>query len=107
MPMMSDANPPPTADEDAALAALFAQRLVDEPLPPATLDQITLRVLDEVQTTLPGAQAKPASLAPSPQRSTRRSLMERLRRWMRRLSPTQSLLLAGAGAAAAMLLFVG
>lgn len=107
--MMSDPNQPPTADEDAALAALFARRLVEgEPLPPATLDQITLRVLDEVQQTLPGAPAQPAGAVPVPaRRSTPRPFMERLRRWMRRLSPTQSLLLAGAGAMAAMLLFVG
>jgi ferric-dicitrate binding protein FerR (iron transport regulator) len=108
MLMMSDANRPPTDDEEeAALAALFAQQLVDEPLPPAALDRLAQRVLEEVQHTLPAGQADAADLAPAPQRSTPRPITERVRRWVRRLSPTQSLLLAGAGAVAAMLLFVG
>lgn len=93
-------------DEDAELADLFAQRLGDEPLPPAALERVTLLVLDEVQHTLgPGMVVEEG---PNPSLVQRlRVRLERLRAWLRRLTPTQSLLLAGSGALAAALLFVG
>ena len=104
---MRDAYGPPveneTGDEEAELTAIFARRLGDEPLPPPVLERVTLRVLDEVQHTLtPGLIEEPN---PSLMQRVRLTL-ERLRAWLRRLTPTQSLLLAGSGALAAALLFV-
>jgi hypothetical protein len=94
----------PAAGEETDLAALFAL-LPDEPLPPGSLERLTWRVLHEVQHTLTGAVEADES-GHAPLRRLRLAL-ERLRAWLRRLTPTQSLLLAGAGAVAAMLLFVG
>jgi hypothetical protein len=108
--MMSDAYGSPTAEEEDRLTALFARRLEDESLPPGALDRLTLRVLDEVQQTInaaPAPAANPARSTPRPARRTMRHTLEGVRRWLRRLSPKQSLLLAGAGAMAVMLLFVG
>jgi hypothetical protein len=104
---MSDAHQPPTGDEEAVLAALFAQRQPDEVMPPGMLDRLTLRVLDEMQHTLLAGEASAQQPATRSRRRTLRLALERLRSWLGRLSPKQSLLLAGAGAVAAMLLFVG
>lgn len=92
-------------DEEAELAELFAQRLAAEPLPPPALERVTLRILDEVQHTLtPGVLMEEG---PDPSLLHRlRVALERLRAWLRRLTPSQSLLLAGSGALAAALLFI-
>ena len=105
---MSDAygrptTPEPAATEEADLRALFA-RLPDEPLPPGSLDRLTGRVLDEVQHTLAAVEVDESDRSPL---RRLRATPHRLRAWLRRLTPTQSLLLAGAGAIAAMLIFVG
>lgn len=92
------------AHDEAALTALFARHLPTEPLSPAVLDRLTLRVLGEVQHTLAPSQSDLHDPAP---RRTLRQMMEGLRNWLGRLTPKQSLLLAGAGAVVAMLLFVG
>ena len=92
------------AQDEAALTELFARHLPTQPLSPALLDRLTLRMLDEVQHTL--APNQPDRHAPPPRRTLRQT-MEGLRNWLGHLSPKQSLLLAGAGAVAAMLLFVG
>ncbi len=98
-------------DEDV-LQSLFARRLPDEPLPLAVRDRVTLRVLDEVRKgpaaerapkTLPGALPAPA---PHGAGATFAAAFDRVRSWLRGLTPRQSLLLAGAGALAALLLFV-
>ena len=96
----------PTADEEADLRALFA-RLPDDSLPPGSLDRLTGRVLDEVQHTLTALDSQPVDESARSRLRRLRSTPHRLRAWLRRLTPTQSLLLAGAGAIAAMLLFVG
>lgn len=87
--------------EEAALRSVFAQRLVDEQLPTAMLDRLALRVLDEVRNNL-------NSLHPEPSDAGHASTpgFERVRNWLRSLTPKQSLLLAGASAAAVLLLFV-
>jgi hypothetical protein len=88
-------------DEDA-LRSLFAQRLADDPLPRAVRDQLTARVLDEIHhNPLPAKTARVYS------GMTFAARLERVRNWLRSLTPSQSLLLAGAGAIAALLLFVG
>jgi len=91
-------------DEDA-LRSLFAQRLIDEPLPTAALDRITLRVLDVVRTNLVPTEY---TLRPVPDRASRTiaANFERARHWLRSLTSNQSLLLAGASALAVLLLFV-
>ncbi len=92
-----------------ALRSLFAQHLVDEPLPTSVLDRVMLRVLDEVRSGLgesPVPAAAPAAV-PGSVRSRIAAAFERTRSWLRGLTPNQSLLLAGAGALAALLLFVG
>lgn len=94
---------PPTDGDEAELAAAFAH-LAGEPLPPGSLDRLTARVLDEVQHTLTAVD-RVEETGRSPW-SRLRVRLERLRAWMRQLTPAQSLLLAGAGAVAAMLLFV-
>ena len=106
---MRDVSEPPdfgpaTAGDEADLRAAFA-RLADDPLPPGSLDRLTAHVLDEVQHTL--AAVGPAEETGRTPWGRLRLTLERLRAWMRQLTPTQSLLLAGAGAVAAMLLFVG
>lgn len=104
---MSDAHQPPIGDEEAVLAALFAQRQPDEAMPPGMIDRLSLRVLDEVQHSLLAGQASAQQPAKRSWRRALRLQLERLRSWLGHLSPKQSLLLAGAGAVAAMLLFVG
>ncbi len=105
MLIMPDAYGPPTAPEEADLLALFA-RLPDEPLPPGSLERLTGRVLHEVEHTLAAAALEVDETDRSLLRRLR-STPHRLRAWLRGLTPTQSLLLAGAGAIAAMLIFVG
>ena len=95
-----------------ALRSLFAQHLVDEPLPTAVLDRVMLRVLDEVRSGLREspmpvtAPVTAAAAGPGSVRSRVAAAFERTRSWLRGLTPNQSLLLAGAGALAALLLFV-
>ena len=102
------AHGPSAHDEDAELAALFAARLPPEPLPPAALERLAHRVLNEVEQTLPAVPAPAAIRAGGEPLGHRlRSALERLRAWLRSLSPNQSLLLASAGALAAMLIFIG
>jgi hypothetical protein len=91
-------------DEDT-LRSMFAQGLVDELLSPAVLDRITLRVLDEVHTTLVSVESTPDTAFDRAGR-TFASSFERVRHWLRSLTPNQSLLLAGASALAVLLLFV-
>jgi hypothetical protein len=87
-----------------ALRSFFAQHLVDEPLPAAVLDRVTLRVLDEVRSEL--AESAVPAAGPGSAGTRLAAAFERTRRWLRSLTPNQSLLLAGAGALAALLLFV-
>lgn len=105
---MSDVVQPNAADEDVSMAALFAQRLPNEPLVPAVVDRLTTLVLDEVrnQAVLQDPPL-PARRSGSHGAHFLLSAVEQVRSWMERLTPKQSLLLAGAGALAAMLLFVG
>jgi hypothetical protein len=88
------------------LRSLFAERLPDEPLPPAMLDRLTVRVLDEVHTIIEPQVAG----SPMPNGATKglfAGTIEGIRHFLRGLSPRQSLALAGAGALAASLLFIG
>jgi hypothetical protein len=97
------------ADEgEDALRAWFAQHLVDEPLPTAVLDRVTLRVLDEVRSGLAESTIPVVGRATGPGSVGGRlaAAFERTRRWLRSLTPNQSLLLAGAGALVALLLIV-
>ena len=88
-------------DEDT-LRSLFAQRLVNEPLPAAVLDQLAVRVLDEVHNNLVSPGPAPANAG-----SMFTAGVERVRTWLRSLTPSQSLLLAAASAVVVLLLFVG
>lgn len=98
--------------DDASLQSLFAQHLVDAPLPPAVLDSVMLQVLTEVRTSLAADHVPDAGRDPVPAGAQHRAGarlaagFDRVRRWLRGLTPNQSLLLAGAGALAALLLFV-
>ena len=91
-----------------ALHLLFAHNLADEPLPPAALDRVMLRVLAEVRTSLaPRAEAETdPGTARRSAGATLAAAFDRMRSWLRGLTPKQSLLLAGAGALAALLIFV-
>jgi hypothetical protein len=91
-----------TGVERGAVRSLFAQRLVGEQLPAALLDRLTLRVLEEVRTNL-----VPPEPAPGPAGTVYAAGFERVRTWLRSLTPKQSLLVAGAGAVVVLLLFVG
>ncbi len=98
----------PAINSDDALHALFALHLADEPLSAAALDRVTLSVLDEVRTSL-APHPLEASKSPKMTHSAGATLaagFDRMRSWLRGLTPNQSLLLAGAGALAALLLFV-
>jgi hypothetical protein len=88
--------------EQGTLRSLFAQRLVGEQLPAALLDRLTLRVLEEVRNNV-----LPSAHAPGPAGSVYTARFERVRTWLRSLTPKQSLLAAGAGAVVVLLLFVG
>lgn len=98
--------------DDEALRSLFAQHLADAPLPPAVLDRVTLQVLDAVHSRLAAEPVQDAGRDPLPAEARRSAgatfaaAFDRMRRWLRGLTPNQSLLLAGAGALAALLLFV-
>jgi hypothetical protein len=88
------------------LRRLFVERLPAEPLPPAVLDRLTVRVLDEVNATM-GPQVTSERLPVSATKGLWAGTVEGIRRYLRGLSPRQSLALAGAGALAASLIFVG
>jgi hypothetical protein len=92
--------------EDEALRALFAQSLVDEPLPTPVLDRLAAEVVGELRRN-PAPTHAPAEAREAPWRAALSARMEHVRRRIGSLSPNQSLLLAGAGAMAALLLFVG
>lgn len=106
---MSDVVQPLADDQDADLAALFTQRLSPAPLPPGALERVTQLVLGEVQQTLSAPVPVPGPAPVQARQTTRPAepLPSRLRAWLRRLSPGQSLLLAGGGALAVMLVFIG
>jgi hypothetical protein len=104
------------AGEDETLRRLFAQALPDEPLPPAALARLSAQVLDEVRVHMltpqaaqaPGrAPAASATTAPATAAPKGWAAVERMRAWMRSLTARQSLLLAGGGALAVLLIFVG
>ncbi len=94
--------------DDDALRALFAQHLAGEPLSAAALDRVTLRVLDEVRVSRAPHVVADSNSAHASHRAgaTLATVFERMRSWLRGLTPNQSLLLAGAGALAALLLLV-
>jgi hypothetical protein len=102
---MADGSQQLKGSEDEALRALFAQRLVDYRLPPAVLDRVDGEVLGELRRN--GGQLFTAAEGAATWRDVLSARLERVRHWIGGLSPNQSLLLAGAGALAALLLFVG
>ena len=94
--------------DDDALQALFARHLAGAPLSAAALDRVTLRVLEEVRTSLAPHPKEATSSGQASHRAdaTLATALNQMRSWLRGLTPNQSLLLAGAGALAALLLFV-
>lgn len=100
--------------QEDTLRALFADRLANEPLPADTLERLTARVLAEVRSEAARREATArgdASLAAG--QGPGGSLRGIIAAWfaytrarLRSLTPKQSLLLAGAGALGALLVFV-